>query len=117
MRANKPKYGKAFLYGAIAGIGIAIALALLAMAIESEYLIALVAGLAIEIVVILKFIPGGTASSAFIGAILSVGTYLLYYAIMLLFGYQYAEDADSKFWIMTIGSIIAGAWMGYKGDN
>lgn len=117
VHADKPKYAKAFLFGSLAGVVIAAVLAAIGIFTGSEWWIALIVGVTIEAVIVHNFVPSRSASSAFIGAILCGGTYLLYQLIMAIFGYSYAEDADTTFWLMTIGSIIFGAYMGYKGDE
>lgn len=67
-------------------------------------------------VTIRYFVPEESIIGAVIGAVLCPATYLLYQFIVVVFGYYYADNPDF-FWWMLGGSVLAGAYFGYGGNN
>ncbi len=115
--AEKPKYWKAFFAGLGITVLVAIILALLAIWLEYEFLIAVIIGVGLVGAAIRHFIPKPSISAAFIGAVLCPLCYLLYFGILTMQGYSYAEDADITFWLMLIGSAIYGGYLGFKNSD
>lgn len=114
---KKPQYIKAFFAGLGTSILVGIILAVIGIWAESEYILALIVGAIIVVSVIRSFVPEHSVGGAVIGAILTPTAYLIYQFIMASYGYVYAENGDTTFWFMLIGSIIAGAWITYSKDE
>jgi len=111
---QEPHYKKAFLAGAITCLVVASILALIGIWSEAEYWWALIIGAWVVAFAIKLYVPHQSGGGALIGAILCPLTYVIYQFIMALFGYSYASDGTTTFWITLLVSIVVGAWLGYN---
>lgn len=114
---KKPNYLMAFLAGFGTSVLVGIALAVLGIFTESEFMIALIIGAVIVAAVIKHYVPRQSIGGAIIGAILTPATYFIYQIIMAMYGYSYEKDGNTWFWILLIGSVVLGAYMGYNNDD
>ena len=113
---RKPNYVITIIAAFGTSVIVGILLAVIGILLKSEYWIALVVGAVIVSSVIKHFVPGRSVAGAIIGAIFTPLAYLIYQFVMLIYGYSY-EDGSSWFWILLIGSVALGAYMGYNNSD
>lgn len=103
----------AILAGFGASVLVAMALAAIGILFKAEYLLVLCLGAGLVGLVIHNFVPNRSIAGAVLGAILCPATYYIYQLFMALFGYYYEEGGDLFLW-MLVGSVVYGAYMGYR---
>lgn len=113
-RDEKSKYLIALLAGMGVSVIVGIIWAVIGIWLETEYMLVLGIGVAVIAGTIHFCVPENSIIGAIIGAILCPATYLIYQFIMALYGYYYEDNYT--FWLMLVGSFIAGAWFGYNND-
>lgn len=111
---KKSHFLLAFLVGLVTSVLVANVLAFITMLIEAEFFILLILGGLIVSSVIIYFVPHNSWGGALIGLILCPATYLLYQVILTKNGYGYNENGGITTFLLFVGSIAFGAYMGYN---